>query len=214
MNCRNLLQEQEVVEKQNNGVTNNTDVNDLRRHVEVNVDSEQPLKKTNDPSDDNFGNLNNGSIVERMRYSLHSSTSPGSNNSSLNKDKNTLELSRETRHDTSELAEETGQENETVDEIPEPTITGNEDNIKRGLPEGFEETNKHAGEGLSEVVSDSIPPEKRRKTRHVTTSYTEEGVLNNNDRTEESANVLEQEKLGEVSSEWHNNKVIKYLTMI
>jgi hypothetical protein len=230
----NLSQEQEIVDKQNNGKLQNTmHMNDLPGNVEINVDSDQRLTTKSGQSDGNIANENNESTLEKMRDSVHSTTSSTldstanepstSNNSSLNKDENTLELSTETQHDdTSEIAGGTRQpneeitpnvdlvekENETVHEETEHTMTEHEENIKRTLPEGFEEVTKVTDEGLSEVASDSIHPEKKRKTQEASTSYAEEGVSNNNDRIEESTKIIEQEEVIIHSSDCRKDKKI------
>ena len=192
--CRNLA-EQETNDKQNN----------------VGQEDTEFPAKTSAQSLTNFGS---GIDVEETIYPSDSFTlstsksnvnGQSTSNNSLNKD-NTVTLSKEIQHGTVELDDETGQqneeitkkgvlveqENEIVHEIPEQTITENENNIKRRLPEEFKErTNEITG--LSEIVSDDIPPEKRHKIQDA--SGTEEGVLNNNDKIRESAKILDGEML-------------------
>ena len=149
--------------------------------------------------DVNFGD---GIDVEKTTYHLDSFTlstskmntdEQSTSNKSLNKH-NTLKLSKEIQHETEELEEEHGQQseeitkscvvvaekNEVIHEISEATITENDNNIKRRLPEEFKERANETREGLSEIVKDDSPPEKRHKIHK--SSTTEEGVLNNNDK--------------------------------
>lgn len=161
--------------------------------------------------DVNFGD---GINVEKTTYHLDSFTlstskmntdEQSTSNKSLNKH-NTLILSKEIQHETEELEEGPGQqseeitkkcvvveeENEVIHEISEATITKNDNNIKRRLPEEFKERTNETTEGLSEIVNDDIPPEKRHKIQK--SSTTEEGVLNNNDKDKitESIKILEE----------------------
>ena len=160
--------------------------------------------------DVNFGH---GIDVEKTTYHLDSFTlstskmntdEQSTSNKSLNKH-NTLKLSKEIQHETEELEEEPGQqseeitktcvvvakENEVIREISEATITENDNNIKRRLPEEFKERTNETTEGLSEI-RDDIPPEKRHKIQE--SSTTEGGVLNNIDRDKitESIKILEE----------------------
>lgn len=186
------------------------ETNDKQNNIEQ-EDTESPTK-TSGQRDMNFGN---GIDVEETISPSDSLTLPTSrrnedeqstSNNSLNKD-DTVNLSKEIQHGTEELEEETGrqreeitirgvsveQENEILHEIPEQTITEHENSIKRRLPEEFKERTNEIIEGLSEIVSDDIPPEKRHKIQDA--NSTKEGVVNNNDKIKESIKILDGEML-------------------
>ena len=197
ISCGNFLQEQETVDMPNNSLANNAHVNNLQKHVEMNVDDDQ-----------SFGIENNALVAEKNSHDTSTSLILNNEQSSatinsLTKDKNISESPKETQADTPELAEESGQRDPAVHEIPDEAVRENEDNIKRTLPEEFEEvTHKMSTTGEVPLVdvSDPIPPEKRRKTQNERTSYTGGNVLNNNDRNEGKTEIFEEKKLesGEV----------------
>ena len=184
------LAEQETNDKQNNVGQEDTEFPaKTSAQSLINFGSGIDVEETIYPSDD---------------FTLSTSKSnvngQSTSNNSLNKD-NTVTLSKEIQHGTVELDDETGQQNEEITkkgvlvehEIPEQTITENKNNIKRRLPEEFKESTNEITEGLSEIVSDDIPPEKRHKIQDA--SGTEEGVLNNNDKIRESTKILDGEML-------------------
>lgn len=204
----------------NNITPNSTNINDFQENIEVNIGTDQPITRTCEQLKEDFSQENSEQIVEKTRNAVHRTSSYSTDNiaqassrSSSANDKDaalsdaetqhgSLELVRNTQNNRKEITHAIVDDNENENVHEGKTITKQYDNVKRSLPEDFEESkNKLSSECSSEVFGDSISTAKRRKTQDISTkSNVEENVLNNNDR--ETAKTVRTELLesGEVSS--------------
>ncbi|XP_028400970.1 proline-, glutamic acid- and leucine-rich protein 1-like [Dendronephthya gigantea] len=187
----------------NNVAQNNTNINNLQENIELNVGTDQPIMKTNEQLEKDSRDENREQIVEKTGNAVHITfsstedhitqvTSKGS--SAIDKDTTlsdaektrncSLEELRKSQNDHDEIIHTVVNDNENEKVVEGKTIAKQFDNVKRSLPESFEEST-NMNECLSEAVGDSISTVKRRKTQEISTNSNnvEENVSNSNKET-------------------------------